>query len=514
MKGAERFRCGRPTGFCFMKIDGFSYKRARMFPKDAVVPPEVISFLEGNIAHIGTLKERVKRSVFKIYAEKNDAEPVYFLKYDHPPLLKDIGKGLIRPKVKWEYRITRRLFELGVPVIEPVFCAWTRKDGIFVSKAIPGARTFETEWEKIKQSPDSRRGFIAELRRLLDLILKNNIYHPDLHGGNVLTIRQGDAFRFFLVDVFGVRIRKRLSERQTLQNLRIIADMRNDLEEDEIAFLISGLPGVFHAAGYVEVWSRIIDHYVEVFYQKGFRHGRERIYKKKKYIHIIKDATGTFRIRKNTLTPSVAKAVIARHKAVREANPKRLLKNSAHRCVSRVHVNDSDYVVKEYRRKKPFRRYGEAQTSWYNTWGLHLALLPAAEPLALFYEKKGSGFIIFENIAGESLADRMSKTFAQQKNLEPLFEQYFNFIVNLCCWKIYCKNLKPADFIINGNDRLFLIADNGLVFDRQMTPKDWERQKKKMLQGEPRNPMAAFGQWLKNHPLHFPCRSTPDTRLR
>ncbi len=496
-----------------MQIDGFSYQRARIYPKDAVMPSEIASFLEGNAAHIGTLKERVKRSVFKVYAQKNDADPRYFLKYDHPPLLKDKGKGLIRPKVKWEYRITRRLFDLGIPVIEPVFCAWTFKNGIFVSKAIPGAIPFAARWEEIKQRPKARPGFIAELRRLLDIILKNNIDHPDLHGGNVLTVHRGNEFGFFLVDVFGVKIRPRLSQRQTLQNLRIIADIRNDLKKDEIAFLLSGLPGVFHAKGYAEIWSRIIDHCVEVFYQKGFRHGRERIYKKKAYLHIVKNTEGTYRIRKNTLTLSAAKAVIARHKAVCEDQPEQLLKNSPHRCVSRVYDDHAAYVVKQYPQKK-LMPFSPARTSWFNTWGLRLASFPAPAPLALLEGNKGNGFIIFEHIAGESLADRMARTLEQQKDLEPLFEQCFNFILNLCCWRIYCKNLKLDDFIIDGNDRLFLISDNGLVFNRQITPKDWKRQKMKMLQGEPYKCLAAFEKWLENHPLCFPCRSTPDTRLR
>ncbi len=482
-----------------MQIHQFPYDSARKYPRTAAVPPEVAAFLKGASCQATTVKDRAKRSVFSVYAKQEPSRPAYFVKFDHPLRWLDKAKGPVRPKVKKEYQITRRLFDLQVPVIEPVFCSWTPFLGVFVSRALPGAVGFGTQWRRVKDDPVLRQAFLKQWRWLLITVLQNNLYHSDFHSGNILTVKNGNDFTFFLVDVVDIKICRRLSERQILQNLRTLADFCRELKREEKIFLVSGLPGKLQNFSAEAIWRKIQEHTVRVFYQKGWRHLRERVYKKESLVHFIDDDPNhRYWIGKGALSLSTAKAVIAAYKTGCRENIRQMTARKSGRAAVRMENKGAVYLVQEYgKQRRPLFR-SAAMKTWFTSWAMFTAGFAVPRPLVLAREKRGSGFIVFAPVEGQKLPELLGREGElTHGNREILFQALYDSMCRLYAWRIVHNRLQLAHFVVTAENRLILLPSDGWGVNRRITRRRWQKDKRRLLQNMPPPAAEAFRQWLK-----------------
>lgn len=488
-----------------MRIDQLTYNRFK-YDSARAVPPEIKALLNGVPAgKVEVLKERAKRSVFMVYAATDSDRPAYFLKYDHPVKAKDRIKGWVRPKVAKEYRMTRRLFDLGVPVVEPVFCARSGSKGIFVSRAIPDAVSFGHRWLAIKDDPAARQAFLRQWRQLLEIMLENNLYHQDVHSGNILTVNSGDGFDFFLVDAVDVRVCRRLSEKQALQSLKIVTDWGHWLTENERAVLLGGLPGVLGRLDHQTIQQRLAAQAVRQFYRKDWRHLRHRIFDKDSLVHIVDDTDGTFWINHETaLNVSDARKIIAQHATAcrRENGDGAVLPGGGRQHRSVVTLDRGRWEVIEYddmrRQWWRGRRAALDVRGWFNLWGLAAVGLAGPLPLALFRAQTGTGYIITEYVAGGPLPDLLAGTDDREASF--LFQMLYDYLRGLHTWKIICRQLQPDDFIVTADKRLVLTDWDDITFNRWRPRRNVSGYVRQITRGMgremDRDSATRFEQWL------------------
>jgi len=157
----------------------------------------------------------------------------YFLKY-----------VLLRNKAAQEWRIAWRLAEANIPSFMPVALGERRKWGsvtecCLVAEEISGAEKLSRYTESLGQQPETKekhlqiRRLLRDLAQLLGRLNGAGIYHPDLHGANILVRPKGEtAYDLFLIDLHAVwQMRGLLSwhEHRTLALLaRGLYVLRND----------------------------------------------------------------------------------------------------------------------------------------------------------------------------------------------------------------------------------------------------------------------------------------------
>jgi len=172
------------------------------------------------------LKERpdrsaqlVKRSHVRTVWRVAHGESVYYVKSFTPTGLAAWSALLGRPGKGWrEYRQLRRLRARGVDCPRPVACGEERRLGrtglhLLITEELAGSVLLEEAAFDAELPAESRRrlawGFGRWLRELHDA----GVYHADFHGGNVAVTRTEEGYRFALLDVDRVRLRRRLSRR-------------------------------------------------------------------------------------------------------------------------------------------------------------------------------------------------------------------------------------------------------------------------------------------------------------
>ncbi len=484
-----------------MRIDQIKYDGFKYDPADAV-PPEITAVLAGKpIGKVAALKERAKRSVFMVYTAPDPDRPAYFLKYDHPVKAKDRIKGRLRPKVAKEYRITRRLFDLNVPVVEPLFYARAGARGVFVSRAISDAVSFGKRWLAIKDVPAARQAFLNEWRRLLVVMLENNLHHKDFHSGNILTVKSSDGFGFFLVDAVDVRICRRLSEKQAVQSLKIVADWGHWLTESELSALLEGLPGVLGRMDYQAIRQKLADHVVRQFYRKDWRHLRHRIFDKDSLVHIIDDTDGTFWLNHEaTLTVSEARAIISRHTADcrRKNSDGAILWDGSRQRRSVVEFDRDRREVVEYDNRSGRwwrgRRAAPDIKGWFTLWGLATAGLAGPRPLALFRAQTGTGYIITEYVDGRTLPECLAE--ADEPDASFLCRLLYDYLRGLYTWKIAAHQLRTADFSVTDHQKVVLTAWDDITFNKWLPRRNLSWYIQQVVGGMDQASADRFKNWL------------------
>ncbi len=177
------------------------------------------------------IKENKKRTIYK-YLD-------FYIKHDHPQELKHKLKSYFFPKSKKEYNSAIVLKKEGIPIV-PVL-GW-KKDGcnsFLITKEILGAvllKDFLQDSSIISTDIDI---FLTCLCRFLKMLVEKGVDHPDLHSGNILVRKEGNKYSFYLLDLYGIKIRKKLNKSQIFRIFGWLVSLLWSLEEDMLEdFLI------------------------------------------------------------------------------------------------------------------------------------------------------------------------------------------------------------------------------------------------------------------------------------
>jgi len=177
------------------------------------------------------VKENKKRTVYKYMG--------FYIKHDHPQELKNKLKSYFFPKSEKEYRSAIALKKEGVPVV-PVL-GW-KKDGcdsFLITKEIPGAVLLKDFLQDLNILSTDIDIFLTSLCRFLHLLVEKRVDHPDLHAGNIMVRKEGNKYSFYLLDLYGIKIRKNLSKKRIFRIFGWLVGLVWPLDKDVLKdFLI------------------------------------------------------------------------------------------------------------------------------------------------------------------------------------------------------------------------------------------------------------------------------------
>jgi tRNA A-37 threonylcarbamoyl transferase component Bud32 len=344
------------------------------------------------------VKHTPRRSVYRKSAHHSDACPGIYLKHEHPVNPRDIIKLLFRNKTRMEFDCACRLYQAGIHTAEPVGWGRNKLHSVLATCEIEGAVEFLPAWEGIRNKPDRRADFLEKLGCCLNSLVRHGVSHPDMHVGNILVNHGSDGWDFFLLDTYKCRVGKPMSPELLRRCLGWIVCIVHELSDAEIAALMhrsfANVPVVRHQ----EVWNQVLRAQHRQIRLQG-RGRRKRLFSSGSICTKVTADDGTWIVMKDQNIEDMAAAVAA-HRDNRTCD--KLLKDDRKRRLSRVDIDGSRYVVKEFRSpgRLDIHTCRADARSWFNTYRLGRHYIPIARALGWLKADSGKGYIVMED-AGE-----------------------------------------------------------------------------------------------------------------
>lgn len=443
----------------------FNSASAKWLPQKPNIS-EINLWLMGNYSLAKCVKHNSKRSVYALYSSPQ-AAPSYYLKHDHPNENWDTWRSRLRPKVLGEFRMLAMLHEKGIPAVLPVVCGWSSGQGILATIALNDSLTIEDLWPQVREDEKRRVILLKGLAILLKSMLEAKIFHPDLHFGNILALEKENVTRCALVDVHGVKVRRKLFLSHKMIMLRMLAGLVHYINHSEIKTLLQPL---FPEAGskYLEkIWRDIIHSAARQIRHKWPGRRRKLINynsKSNSICSIVKKEDGTWRWR-HGFDPILA------HEVVRQCqhhDPNELLDENDIRKIFRVCVGSQIFVVKEFKSSRHSMQLSADCLSWLINWRLEFSGFPVPKALAWFRSKDNTGYLITECIDGIPLHDALRDALNDEIKENILMRELIKLMMNLYNWGVFHETLKSNDFIVKSENnymRIYLVDNDSAKFD-------------------------------------------------
>ena len=222
--------------------------------------PDLVSLLrriEAGTLQAEVVKENPHRSVLR-------SGELFVKRYRVLGLGERLKHVFVPSKAESEYEAMRRLRAAGVATAEPL--AWGARRGTFleesafVSRAVPGARSFARVLDEARAGKGDRKALIEKLARLACAIARAGADHRDLHVGNVLLDRDERAV---IIDLHAVSFPGVLDEAHRFARLARLAlslgaldEARASLGREEVAWLAATVAADDKALGPADVLAR------------------------------------------------------------------------------------------------------------------------------------------------------------------------------------------------------------------------------------------------------------------
>ena len=343
------------------------------------------------------VKQNKRRTVYRISA----AGTCYYLKYDHPRRLRDKLKSFVRCKAEREFRAGRELLEAGVPVVEML--GWGRKgtDSFLLSREVSDAEPLPSVWRKCRDTAELRETFLQKLAGLIAALLRAGVLHPDLHPNNVVARVVGAKVDFFLVDVYGVRLKQGgLSRTREAEIMQLPVPLLRDMSAREIQLLYARLATD-------AVHKNLCRNYRELVTAKYAAFNRRRRRRHWRFLQpscfcdVVRTNLGKWVLCK-PMSAATADHLVKLHRDnMRES--KNLVKKGDKRFLSRVETGGKSYVVKEFTGMAFRGPWRTDRVSWLNHHHLARLGIPTCKAFGWLRAANGSGgFLILEDLGPET----------------------------------------------------------------------------------------------------------------
>ena len=129
------------------------------------------------------VKQNSRRAVLYIPARQD--RPGLYVKEDKPSCCRDRIKNLWRWKAREEFRSALELECAGLPVIQVLGWGIARPNSYLVSQEMPDCVPLATTFHEILKTPELRRLCLFQMANLINRMIRAEVDHPDLHGGNI-----------------------------------------------------------------------------------------------------------------------------------------------------------------------------------------------------------------------------------------------------------------------------------------------------------------------------------------
>lgn len=301
------------------------------------------------------IKGNVRRRVYRC-APEGIGMSIY-LKEDIASGPLDRLKNLFYLKAKDEYSALGHCREAGIAAPTPLGWARTEQGGLLATAESPGRTLKEILLADDGLARLRQPLFLVSLARFANRLIKAGVWHPDLHGGNVLVDDASGTPAFALCDLYNCRVRPVLGAKERDREFAWLVPLLENLQPGERRrFLVEATAGLDISAkqwwGRLErAWSRM---------RKDKWHGRkQRLLDGSSICQRLEDAEGTLlaTVSSPTEQQAIRQAIAAYER--RDPDTVIMLKEDRKRQVARVTVGERCFVVKEY-----VRRFG--RVAWWS----------------------------------------------------------------------------------------------------------------------------------------------------
>ena len=178
-----------------------------------------------------------------------------YIKHDHPDCLVDKLKAIFFPKSKREFNSALLLKDLSIPVVPVLGWGKQRTNNYLITKEIKGSVLLKDIFLNI--SNKDLNMLLTSLALFLNKLLTKKIYHPDLHSGNILVKKVKEEYNFYLLDLYGIKTKKRLSDNDKFRLFAWLVTILLYVEEEKIKeFLINS--GFCKEDEFPEKWIKLL----------------------------------------------------------------------------------------------------------------------------------------------------------------------------------------------------------------------------------------------------------------
>ena len=457
------------------KTPRFNSDSVKWLPQKPDIP-EIERWLEGDYSLSRRVKHNSKRSVYALYPAPQ-AAPSCYLKYDHPNEAWDALRSWMRPKVLGEFRSLALLQSKGVAAVLPVSCGWMFGHGILLTRALNNSRTMEELWLQISENDERRKKLLSGLSALLQELFSAEIFHPDLHFGNILAVEEDKITRCALVDVHGVKAKRKLSFARQMAMLRMLSGLARDLRQNEIVTLLQPLfpEGDFKYLG--KIWQEINKSAVRQMRRKWPDRRRKILNsngRSNSFCAIATESEGVWRWRAG-FDLALARDIV---KNYRNKTSAEAVNQNSIRKIFRVKAGGRSFIVKEFINRNRDKQNSAACISWLSNWRLENSGFPAPRYLAWFQPKKGNSYLVSEIIEGVSLFEELKKVADTEAAINILFGELLKLLSGLYSWGIFHEEINAKNIMVceeKGKPRLYLADNDRVRFDRKTENELWQR---------------------------------------
>ncbi len=452
------------------------------------------------------VKQNTRRSVHHLMLDENEQLACY-VKHDHPRSPRNRIKNLWRCKAGKEFEALANLDHAGIPVTPPV--AWGRNeaDSYLITREIPGILEFYDLWNNCRKDAQTRRLFLDGLIRFMHKLTTAGVAHPDMHTGNVLGRHEKDSIKFHLVDVYGVKIRRKPSLRNRLALWAWLRGWSTTLapgEWDEFLGKATNLkPDQAR-----DFWRRVQLYQTRLANQ--FWTSRQKKLLHSSSICAIKKTDAGIWLLLKPFSLETAAAALEQHLNNFDEQ-KNILKVEKKRRLSRVASNSESLVVKEFRHPGPWGRFRPDCRSWLNTYRLKMHGIPAAQCRAWLKHADGRGFLFLQDMGDTNLHVALKNAVGNMHEQRLLLRHGARVAAGLHQARIVHGDLKLSNIMIekpagSSTAKPMLIDSDDVRFNQRMTLGRRAKNLGQMLNTFPK----ALGKWPR---LRFLVHYRKETGL-
>ncbi len=266
-------------------------------------------------------------------------------------------------------------------------------DSCLLIEAIPSSFPLNEYIENNNLEPDKKNDLITSLACLISDLHKHNIFHRDLHGGNILIREKQDSgFELFFIDLHRAALNKQLSERMRVRDITQFLNSISFSEKDRFLFLKTYL-------GKDNENLKLFSQKVAVKQNRlkitRIKSRSKRCLKISSVFETLKNSKETYYGRKD-FGKKETDTVLTLHALNKENKNSSVLKNSEKSVITIVErtekeplcVKENRFVNVLYTLKNMFRK-SRSLKSWIAANGLIVRGIDTPHPLAVVEKKLG-----------------------------------------------------------------------------------------------------------------------------
>jgi tRNA A-37 threonylcarbamoyl transferase component Bud32 len=375
-----------------------------------------------------------------------------FIKVNRQTAWKDKLKKIVRCKALEEFNALRALSKAGITAVRPIAWGESAECTYLATEAWLPSEMVEDVLRTL--APEDEPAFFSTLAAFLCELRNKQVYHPDLHGGNILCRRGSEGYEFCAVDTIGVRIREELPRNEIDELFLWIAPILSERPAAFAAFADSPAPGEQAP----EAWLRGLMREVDRKMLRRLPGKIRRFGEAGRVCREHRDVHGSWLIRSEEDPAALAEVVAEFAELADDA----FVKLGSKRVVARV----GGYIVKRFLgqawRPTLLRR---DRGAWFNAAGFETLGFPSARGLAWIRMGPQAGVVIYEDVGNDCLHDLLQSEDGEVR--KRWLSEAAELMASLHRAEVFHADLKTSNHIYTPDlDRLSLIDCDSATFGK------------------------------------------------